>query len=108
MTRLLTRLEITEVSGVTKAANQGAKVQLRKSDDGDHPDPIGRLVRADTPSGWRVEWVEKAAGDEQPIRFQKDDDDGGTAISGKKRQKNSLKRAMKIYKDRLRVDLNLT
>jgi hypothetical protein len=48
------------------------------------------------PNGkYRVEWVEKSADDdEQLVPFRKDDGNG-TAISGKKQSKDSLKRAKK-------------
>jgi hypothetical protein len=65
----------------------------------------GRLVQDPATGRFHVEWFEKAAeDDEQPIRFQKQDADGGTAISGKKQSKDSLKRAKKNRKNRLKAE----
>jgi hypothetical protein len=65
--------------------------------------PAGRLVK-DGSGKWRVEWFAKDSNDEQPIRFQKEDDDGGKAISGKKQSKNSEKKWKKERKNRLKAE----
>jgi hypothetical protein len=65
--------------------------------------PRGRLVKTDT--GYKVEWsaVEKQDQAFNPalVPFRKDNE-GGEAISGKKQAKNSLKRAKKDRKNRLK------
>jgi hypothetical protein len=67
----------------------------------------GRLVQDAESGRWHVEWreVEKQNEPFNPalVEFRKDDE-GGEAISGKKQAKDSLKRAKKDRKNRLKAE----